>query len=102
MNAWRPWGALLAGLVVATGARAQTTAALDEQHRAGYHTQATDPDMKREGGTQPRDWPYDLPDGVRTRVVTFYVDGGTALHGKLFLPKEFTTKKPSAKKWPAV
>jgi dienelactone hydrolase len=33
-----------------------------------------------------------LPDGVATRQVTFYVDGGTPLYGKLFLPKGFSTK----------
>ena len=43
--------------------------------------------MKRDGGTQPRDWNYDLAEGVTTRQVTFYVDGGTPLYGKLFFPK---------------
>ena len=33
---------------------------------------------------------YELPAGVTTRLVTFYVDGGTALHGKLFLPRDFS------------
>jgi uncharacterized protein len=45
--------------------------------------------MKREGGTQPRDWDYALPDGVTTKQITFYVDGGTPLYGKLFFPKGF-------------
>jgi dienelactone hydrolase len=102
MNVCNRWGrAMTVALVAASSAHAQISDALIEQHRADFHAQATDPDMKREGGTQPRDWPYDLPDGVRTRVVTFYVDGGTALHGKLFLPKDFTTKR-STTKWPAV
>src|SRR6185295_18935370 len=57
-----------------------------------------DADMKREGGTQPRDWAYDLPEGVTTRQVTFYKDGGTPLYGKLFLPKAFSTRGA----WPAV
>ena len=47
--------------------------------------------MKREGGTQPRDWDYNLPDGVTTRQITFYVDGGTPLYGKMFFPKGFKT-----------
>src|SRR5882757_648881 len=79
-------------------AHAQISAEIVEQHRADFEKQATDPDMKREAGTQPRDWNYDLPLGVRTRLVTFYVDGGTALNGKLFLPKGF---RPSDK-WPGV
>jgi dienelactone hydrolase len=61
-----------------------------EKHKAALEQQTTDPDQKREGGTQPRDWEYQLPDGVRTRQITFYVDGGTPLYGKLFLPKGFT------------
>jgi dienelactone hydrolase len=62
-----------------------------EKQKAALEKQVTDPDQKREGGTQPRDWEYQLPEGVRTRQVTFYVDGGTPLYGKLFLPKGFTT-----------
>jgi hypothetical protein len=72
-------------------AHAQISTAIVEQNKAGFEKQATDADMKREAGTQPRDWNYDLPQGVRTRLITFYVDGGTALHGKLFLPKGFDT-----------
>jgi uncharacterized protein len=69
-----------------------------DKHRADFHAQATDADMKREGGTQPRDWNYDLPDGVTTRQVTFYVDGGTPLYGKMFFPRGFKTTP----RWPAV
>src|SRR4029450_8400267 len=58
---------------------------------APLHLQAPNADMKREGGTQPRDWDYALPDGVTTRQITFYVDGGTPLYGKLFFPKGFKT-----------
>ena len=70
---------------------AQIDTGIIDKHKAAIEKQLSDPDQKREGGTQPRDWDYQLPDGVRTRQVTFYVDGGTALYGKLFLPKGFTT-----------
>lgn len=79
-------------------ASAQIDTGVIEKYRAALERQTTDPDQKREGGTQPRDWDYQLPEGVRTRQVTFYVDGGTALYGKLFLPKGFST----AGKLPAV
>jgi hypothetical protein len=80
---------LSAGLCASTAA-AQIDTTIIEKHKAALEKQTTDPDQKREGGTQPRDWEYQLPDGVRTRQVTFYVDGGTSLYGKLFLPKGFT------------
>ena len=89
--------ALMAGVVfvsiagVGATAHAQIGSAVIEKHKAGLEKQITDPDQKREGGTQPRDWEYQLGDGVRTRQVTFYVDGGVPLYGKLFLPKGFTT-----------
>ena len=89
---------LIAVVVAGTGISAQIGTELVERRRAAFHTQATDADMKREGGTQPRDWAYDLPDGVTTRQVTFYKDGGTPLYGKLFLPKTFSTRGS----WPAV
>jgi dienelactone hydrolase len=85
-------------LCAAAPAAAQIDAGIIEKHKAALERQTTDPDQKRDGGTQPRDWDYQLPEGVRTRQVTFYVDGGTALYGKLFLPKGFTT----AGKLPAV
>lgn len=88
-------GAILCAPVIAS---AQIDTGIIEKHKAALEKQTTDPDQKREGGTQPRDWDYQLPEGVRTRQVTFYVDGGTALYGKLFLPKGFTT----AGKLPAV
>jgi dienelactone hydrolase len=72
-------------------AAAQIDTSILEKQKAALEKQLTDPDQKREGGTQPRDWEYQLPEGVRTRQVTFYVDGGTPLYGKLFLPKGFTT-----------
>lgn len=70
---------------------AQISTDLVDKNRAEFHKQATDADMKREGGTQPRDWDYALPDGVTTRQITFYVDGGTPLYGKMFFPKGFKT-----------
>ncbi|MBY0495065.1 MAG: alpha/beta hydrolase [Cyanobacteria bacterium] len=78
-------------LCAPAAALAQIDTGIIEKHKAALEKQTTDPDQKREGGTQPRDWDYQLPEGVRTRQVTFYVDGGTALYGKLFLPKGFTT-----------
>ena len=76
---------------------AQIGTDLVEKNRAEFHKQATDADMKREGGTQPRDWDYALPDGVTTRQITFYVDGGTPLYGKLFSPNGFkaTDRRPA-------
>jgi len=79
------------GTVMVTTASAQIPTDLVEKRKADFHLQATDADMKREGGTQPRDWDYNLPDGVTTRQITFYVDGGTPLYGKLFFPKGFKT-----------
>src|SRR5688500_9016947 len=79
-------------------APAQISSDIIEKYRAALQKQTVDADQKREGGTQPRDWNYVLAAGVTTRQVTFYVDGGTALYGKLFLPRGFTT----AGKWPAV
>ena len=85
--------------VLAPGAvLAQISSDIIEKYRADLQKQTVDDNQKREGGTQPRDWNYDLPAGVTTRQVTFYVDGGTALYGKLFLPRGFSTSG----KWPAV
>ena len=78
-------------LVAAVPLEAQISTAVIDQHKAALERQTTDPDQKRDGGTQPRDWEYQLADGVRTRQVTFYVDGGVPLYGKLFLPQGFTT-----------
>ena len=94
----------LAGVLVillaasVTRLNAQIGSAAIDQHKGALERQTTDPDQKREGGTQPRDWEYRLADGVGTRQVTFYVDGGVPLYGKLFLPKGFT----SSGKYPAV
>ena len=87
-----------AAAVLGATVSAQIPADLVDRRRAEFHTQATDADMKREGGTQPRDWNYDLPEGITTRQVTFYVDGGTPLYGKMFFPRGFRSRG----KWPAV
>ena len=86
-----PAAALAAALIALAPATlaAQISTEIVDRNRDAFHRQATDADMKREGGTQPRDWDYNLPDGVTTRQVTFYVDGGTPLYGKLFFPKGF-------------
>lgn len=84
-------GAALVSVLTPVRLAAQIPTDIVDRNRDAFHKQATDADMKREGGTQPRDWEYQLPDGVTTRQVTFYVDGGTPLYGKLFLPKGFKT-----------
>ena len=84
--------------MAASPLEAQISTAVIDQHKAALERQTTEPDQKRDGGTQPRDWEYQLADGVRTRQVTFYVDGGVPLYGKLFLPKGFT----ATGKYPAV
>jgi hypothetical protein len=70
---------------------AQINADIVEQHRADLEKQSKDPVMKRDGGTQPQDWAYQLPDGIATRQVTFYAGGGTPLYGKIFFPRVFST-----------
>jgi uncharacterized protein len=79
-------------------ASAQITTGIIDQNLAALQKQAVDENMKRIGGTLPVDWNYDLPEGVKTRQVTFYVDGGTPLYGKIFFPRGFSAKG----KWPAV
>lgn len=86
------WLAVALVCTAAVSASAQIGTDIIERHRLDLQSQSVDPRMKREGGTQPQDWVYTLPDGITTRQVTFYVDGGTALYGKLFLPAGFTTK----------
>ncbi len=53
--------------------------------------QSIDPAWKR-SATIPEDWNYKLAPGVATRQVSFYVDGGTRLQGKIFYPKDFDPK----------
>ncbi len=81
-----------------SAALAQIPTTIVDNARADLQKQSTAPEMKRDGGTQPQDWAYTLPEGVTTRQVTFYVDGGMPLYGKLFLPRGFSTRA----KWPAV
>jgi uncharacterized protein len=64
---------------------------LMDKGREAIVAQASDPQWQR-AATLPQDWAYALGDGVTTRQVSFYVDGGTRLYGKLFLPKEFDSK----------
>ncbi|HEY7798526.1 MAG TPA: acyl-CoA thioester hydrolase/BAAT C-terminal domain-containing protein [Hyphomonadaceae bacterium] len=58
---------------------------------AAIAEQASDPKWKRTA-TLPEDWNYKLADGVTTKQVSFYVDGGTRLQGKVFYPKDFDAK----------
>ena len=67
-------------LAAPAAASAQIGTGILEKYKAALERQTTDPDQKREGGTQPRDWDYQLPEGVRTRQVTFYVDGTQTHH----------------------
>jgi uncharacterized protein len=94
----RPFALTLALSIFPLLAQAQISTAIVDKNRQGFEKQAVDSDMKRDAGTQPRDWNYDLPAGVRTRHITFYVDGGTPLGGKLFLPRGFA----ASGRWPAV
>ena len=62
----RKGGGLYSVLVAATLsapaiASAQIDTGIMEKHKAALEKQITDPDQKREGGTQPRDWDYQLP-----------------------------------------
>jgi dienelactone hydrolase len=75
---------------------AQINVDVVEQHRADLEKQSKDPVMKRDGGTQPQDWNYQLPDGISTRQITFYAGGGTPLYGKMFFPSEFSARGKSA------
>jgi dienelactone hydrolase len=86
-------------LLSTTWASAQIPIDLVDKHRADLQKQSTAAEWKRAGGTQPVDWAYVLPAGVTTRQVTFYVDGGFPLYGKLFLPKGFN---PRTGRWPAI
>ena len=61
------------------------------RNAAALAAQASAPEWKR-AATVPADWAYSLGEGVSTRQVSFYVDGGTRLQGKLFLPKDFDAR----------
>ncbi|MBZ5601767.1 MAG: acetylxylan esterase [Acidobacteriia bacterium] len=77
-------------LVFAGALLGQINADLVEQRRADLEKQSKDPVFKRDGGTQPQDWNYQLPAGVATHQVTFYAGGGTPLYGKMFFPRDFS------------
>ncbi|MCW5968593.1 MAG: acetylxylan esterase [Blastocatellales bacterium] len=70
------------------GVAAQTGADIIERRRAELQQQAASPEMKRERGTLPEDWVFALPEGVRSRQVTFYSDR-TPCYGRIFFPKGF-------------
>ena len=53
--------ALSAGRAVA-----QISTDIIAANKAGFDRQIADPDQKREGGTQPRDWDYKLAEGITT------------------------------------
>jgi hypothetical protein len=91
--------ALCLALTLSSPALAQIPTDVVDRSRADLQKQASSAEMRREGGTQPQDWAYALPDGVTTRQTTFYVDGGFPLYGKLFLPRGFS---PREGRWPAV
>src|SRR5689334_1555295 len=78
--------------LIATTCSAQISTDIIEKHRADLEKQATDPASKRERGTQPEDWLFDLGDGVTTRQITFYSDG-TPCYGRIFFPKGFNAHK---------
>ena len=78
-------------------ASAQIKTEIIEKYRAELRSRPTEPEMKRERGTQPQDWIFALPEGVRSRQVTFYSDGAPC-YGRIFLPKGFSARG----KWPAV
>jgi uncharacterized protein len=78
-------------------APAQIRTEIVEKYRAELQKQAADPEMKRERGTQPQDWLFALPAGVRSRQITFYSDL-TPCYGRIFFPKGFNARG----KWPVV
>ena len=73
---------------------AQISTDIIEKQRAALQKQATDPEQKRERGTQPQDWLFVLPDGVTSKQITFYSDG-TPCYGRLFFPKGFSLREQS-------
>lgn len=65
--------------------------AIIAEKAADFIAQAAGETWKRTA-TLPEDWNYKLADGVTVRQVSFYVDGGTRLQGKVFYPKGFDPK----------
>src|SRR5574341_1190782 len=89
--------AAFAAALFVTTAPAQIKTDIIEKYRAELQKQSTDPEMKRERGTQPQDWVFALPAGVTPRQITFY-SNGTPCYGRIFFPKGFSARG----KWPAV
>src|SRR5215468_2688339 len=77
--------------LAASNAAAQIKTDVIEKYRAELQKQGSDPEMKRERGTQPTDWLFTLPAGVRSRQITFYSDG-TPCYGRIFFPNGFTPR----------
>lgn len=75
-------------LLTATAVSAQIGTDIIERNRAGLQKQAASDEMKRERGTLPEDWVFELPEGVTSRQVTFYSDR-TPCYGRIFFPKGF-------------
>jgi hypothetical protein len=73
-----------------TGPRHISDALVGEK-AAALADQSTSEKWKRTA-TLPEDWNYRLAPGVTTKQVSFYVDGGTRLQGKIFYPKGFDTR----------
>ncbi|HEV7694119.1 MAG TPA: alpha/beta hydrolase [Hyphomonadaceae bacterium] len=65
--------------------------AIVAQNAAGFAEQSSSEKWKR-SATLPEDWNYKLAPGVITKQVSFYVDGGTRLQGKMFYPNGFDAK----------
>ncbi len=93
----RTIGTVLVLVLAVTVSQAQISTGMIEKYRTELQKQATDPEMKRERGTLPQDWLFKLPEGVRSRQITFYSDG-TPCYGRIFFPKGFNPRR----KWPAV
>ncbi len=76
LRPWRVFGLLIAGLGVLV-----------------VCAEADQP--VRENGTQPADWEFDLPDGVKTQDITFYSDS-VPCYGRLFFPEGFDATEKTA------
>jgi dienelactone hydrolase len=93
----KPLAVVITLFLTAVTVSAQINPDIVEKYRGQLQKQASDPATKREGGTQPQDWPFVLPEGVSSRQVRFYSDG-TPCYGRIFFPKGFSSRA----KWPGV